>query len=1009
MNDDIVVSKILKLLENNTAFIGYALNGGVGTKINVRNTETGKTIQALSINVDSTGEVLVVKDSEDNQYKAVTFKTAEKVSEKIIQLRKTKPLDDKKTIEYTDSDIEVFYLFVKLIDTGSPVTSQLTSTWIRKGSSCTQFVGAYERCNYASKETIDGVSYTGLPYKPYETLQACLNDDTGRDAATPHGTKDENGAGFGIRIYSTKMTATAEQDLLGALTSHDNHYGTNMKKLFGYGSILECSGAMYVNGWEAVAERDPITNEIIEYFFRCDFGYFPGYDPRCTPDKQDAGYCTTTGFVSSKTPLFGQEAPGQPSVGAVDNTLGHEMGWVNLPYEFMYQRHYIPLYVNGAGAQGSFLILSGLNEDQNPTIPEGFFPWIPGCPANGQGGPYDGSGGNRFPDGVPPIQKRDMKLSTHKAEIWLGSSKKKEAIKLYELGASDLFSGMYNAFIIRADETRVDQENRLNRGQAFAPTSEEVTIHNKFYENRNKNRIDLLIDPRVWVYVLDNVPKTDPLGLYYENYNGGIENLSLTNITHHIYNRTINLSIIDKKTQVIHLKLGLKPANVLSSTDCKGKSSGNVHIPDNSFFSSQSWEYQKYVTIKVKDWEIESTTNTLDLIDINNFWNKDYISRKFLTSFGARNKNNLGFTIDSNFKRNIASSLILRPTSDIDINNLLNTNNYEQWNYSVTKQFGSNSNNNYYNINFFVDYMRINSGTTFADSYRYVGLGTVSWWELWNKTYYSSVNKRLNSVVGYELNYYQVLTSMGLNPNLDYSPYANSSHINRIISNTSYFLFKPDRPLKYLASTIKLVRANQFSSGSMSNFLNNLKTRETIQNNIGLNFYFSDYQNQWSRVNIPYGSDTEYPSIPIDNYYSYYGYGKGSLLTTTYQFLADFTANPRFDTTKWISNLWAQFIYEGLIKIDIDSYKEVEFNLYSPLNKYTKFTTASFYSDSEYSFSQIPEVTIDMNTTLSPGKLDIANKQVKMTKPTNVDLDPNMSFLVYLYPFVEVTKKKKTI
>ena len=94
MNDDLVVQKISKLLENNTAFIGYALNGGIGTKINVRNTETGKTIQALSINVDSSGEVLVVKDSADNQYKVVTFKTAEKVNTRNIQLRKTRIIEE---------------------------------------------------------------------------------------------------------------------------------------------------------------------------------------------------------------------------------------------------------------------------------------------------------------------------------------------------------------------------------------------------------------------------------------------------------------------------------------------------------------------------------------------------------------------------------------------------------------------------------------------------------------------------------------------------------------------------------------------------------------------------------------------------------------------------------------------------------------------------------------------------------------------------------------------------
>lgn len=994
MNDDLVVQKISKLLENNTSFIGYALNGGIGTKINVRNTETGKTIQALSINVDSSGEVLVVKDSTDNQYKAVTFKVAEKVSEKIIQIRKTKPTDDKKIIDYTDVDIEVFYLFVKLIDTGSPVATQLQSTWIRKGNSCTQFVGAYERCNYASRKTIAGVSYTGLPYQTYTSLTECLNDDFGPDAKTPHGTSNENGGGnAGWKYFSTQVSGASEQSMLAALTSHDANFNTSYKNIFGYGSILECSGAMNIQGWELAFNSTTST-----YFTRCEFSFLPGYTNDCTPAMQAAGYCDYRGFISSKCPQYGQQAAGQPGIGNIDSSWNAIYGWKDLSYEFMYKRHFGQMYLQGSSAPGSFYILE-VNDDQVPgNLPSGYFPWVPGCPSARTGGPYDGSGGNRFPDGPIPIKKRDMKLSTHKAEIWLGSSKKETAIKLYELGASDLFSGMYNSFIVRADETRVDIEDRLKRG--YAPTVEETFIHSKFYENWNKNRIDLLIDPRVWIYILDNVPKADPLALYYENYNGGIENLSLTNLTNHLYNRTVNLSIVDNKTQVIHLKLGLKPANTLSNTDCKGKPLSNVFVPNSTFFSSQSWEYQKYVTIKVKDWGIISTTNVLDITNIEDFWNKDYISRKFLTSFGDRRLDNLGIEIGNNFKRNTASSLILRPNSDIDISNLLNTNNYEQWNYSVAKQFGVNSNANFFNSGFFVDYMRINPDNVFGGIYRNIGLGTYSWWELWNKTYYNKTKKRLSSVVGYELNYYQVLTSMGLNPALNYSTYAASGHINRLISTESYFQFKANRPLKYLPSTIKSVRANQFSSGD---YVNNLKTRESIQNNIGLNFFFSDYQNKWSQRNI---FNNEYPLITTE---SFYGYSGQSTLTTTYKFLRDSSiSNPRFDTTKWINKLWAQFIYEESIKVDIDSYKGVEFNLYSPLDKYTKFVTQSPYANSEYSFAEIPATTIITDTVLSPGKLDVT-KQVPIKKPTNVDLDPNMSFLLYLYPNVVVTKKKKEI
>jgi hypothetical protein len=978
MNDDLVVQKILKLLENNTAFIGYALNGGIGTKINVRNTETGKTIQALSINVDSTGEVLVVKDSTDNQYKAVTFKTAEKVSERIIQLRKTKPVDDKKVIEYTDSDIEVFYLFVKLIDTGSPVPSQLTSTWIRKGSSCTQFVGAYERCNYSAKDRLDGVSYTGLPFKTHETLQSCLNDDGGRDARTPHGTSDESGGNLGWRIYSTRMTASQEQELLAALESHDNAMGTSYKNLFGYGSILECSGAMYVQGWQVST-----LSTTGETFLACDFSYLPGFTTECNSQMQNAGYCDMRGFIGSKTPLYNQVPPGQPSVGNVDNSWGHEYGWVNLDYEFKYKRHFFPLYGSGSHAKGSFLIIEGLNDDQEINIPEGYFPWTPGCPSPLAPGPYDGSGGNRFPDGEPEPKKRDMKLSTHKAEIWLGSSKKTEAIKLYELGVSDLFSGMYNALIMLADETIVDSANRFN--STIPPTEEELMIHEKYYQNWNKNRLDLLIDPKVWVFIMDNKPKAGILP--FENASSIsqtnlILNSSLQDAVTHLYNRT--------------------------NTDCKGASNAGFgySYPGNDFHCSQSWEYQKFVTIKVKDWEVESTTNTLDLTDINDFWNKDYISRKFLTSFGHRNLNSLGYRI--NIARSLPTSLLLRPTSSIDLQDVLDGNNYEQWNYSVAKRLKEYY-ETYYGGEFYIDSFNITDLTTSAKREQKVGLGTFSWWELWNKSYYNKNDKRLNSIVGYERNYYQIANNSGLGAELDYLTSTAPYSYGNVITNEEYYSYLDNLPQKYLPSTISQIRKNTLFTG----YFEGLKSRQTTLNKLGLNFFFSEWHSRWTLPNIIGLEGFDFLPSP-DNYNSIYYTHYAS--TTTFEYLArkvyergGKVRGVRFDTLQWINSLWAQFIYDEKITIDVDSYKKVEFNLYTPLNKYIKYTASPLYATSEYSFitREVTETT-DVETVLSPGTLDIT-KQVKITKPTNVNLDPNMSFLVYIYPFVEVTKKKKTI
>jgi len=1008
MNDDLIVQKILKLLENNAAFIGYALNGGIGTKINVRNTETGKTIQALSINVDSSGEVLVVKDSDDGQYKAVTFKAAEQVTERIIQVRKTKPVDDKKVIEYTDSDIEVFYLFIKLIDTGSPVSTQLTSTWIRKGSSCTQFVGAYERCNYAARDTIEGTSYMGLPYKPYSSLNDCLNDDLGRDAKTPHGTGDEQGLGAGFKIYSTRMTSDAEQALQAALISHDNYYGTNFRKLFGYGSILECSGGMFVVGWESgYASPTPEQQALGQsgtYFTRCEFSYLPGYTNDCTIAQQNARYCDTRGFINSKAPLFGQEEPGQPSLNQVDNTWGHQYGWVDLSYDFMYKRHFIPSYVNGAAAQGSFLILE-VNDDQTPTIPEGYFPWTPGCPSNlGEGGPYNGSGGNRFPDGPPKLKKRDMKLSTHKAEIWLGSSKKEEAIKLYELGASDLFSGMYNAFILAANETQVDIENRLRRN--FAISEEDQAKHIKFYENCNKNIIDLRIDPRVWVYILNNVPLSNYVTPSIDGIFTDPRNRSLQQIVDNLYNRTINLTVVDNKTQVVHLKLGLEPKSVLSNTDCKGTKSGNLPISANDLTPNQSWEYRKYVTIKIKNWQIESTSNTLDTTLIpNTTWNKQYIERKFFTSFGSLIYNASGGVGTGNSERDVANNILLRPNNDISFIGLTSGNNYEQYNYSQANNPTSSS--VFTPMIFFVNSSTfLAKNTSSGDSQRRVLLSTSSWWALWDRSILDSTKKRLSSVVGYERNIYQILTSYGLDPNLNYTSISNNSHI----SNRTYFDYVLNRPKLLVPSNIKSVR-NKLVPVTNDNSFTALSTRKNTLNAYGLNFYYTYHLTSWSQYRLSGRLDNiTVPNLGVLS--PFYGNSNLNTHNTRESVLAintdsgSYVSTRRLDTNQWFNNFWAQLIFDGSIKVDVDSYKNVEFNPPTNPTRYIKYATNQLNSNNEYSF--VLDKVQNLETVLTPGVLDIT-KQVPIKKPTNVELDPNMSFLVYLFPFVSVTKKKKEI
>lgn len=994
MNDDVVVSKILKLLENNTAFIGYALNGGIGTKINIRNTETGKTIQALSINVDSSGgEVLVVKDSDDGKYKAVTFKAAEQITERIIQIRKTKPVDDKKTIEYTDSDIEVFYLFVKLIDTGSPVPTQLQSTWIRKGSSCTQFVGAYERCNYAARETIGGTSYTGLPYKPYTSLNECLNDDLSRDAKTPHGTSDENGGNLSWKMYSTRMTAENEQAMKAALESHDEYYGTSFKNGFGYGSILDCSGAMYLQGWENVAIRDPETNHIIRYFQRCEFSYLPGFVTGCTSQQQAEGWCNTRGFVNSKTPT-----QTELGFGNIDNSWAYEYGWIDLPYSFMYFRHFPFSYLDGQNAKGSFCILD-INEDQSPTIPEGFFPWIPGCPSNGQPGPFDGSGGNRFPDGPVKPKKRDMKLSTHKAEIWLGSSKKEEAIKLYELGASDLFSGMYNAFILAANESQVDIENRLRRNVTVS--TEDELKHTKFYENRDKNIIDLRIDPRVWVYILDNKATANYSIPSIEGIQTDPRNRSLQQIIDNLYNRTLNLTILDKKTQLVHLKLGLEPKSILSNTDCKGSSSGGFPISANDLTPTQSWEYRKYITIKIKDWGIESTTNNLDTSLIPEVtWNKEYIEKKVFTSFGSLSTNP-GGVANTNKERDVANNIVLRSISSNLLSDLTTGNHYEQYNYSQAKVITVDSGSV---MNFFANSSAyLAKVTTNTDIQRQAMLSTSSWWAMWDRSILDSTKKRLSSVVGYDRNIYQILTSYGLSPNLNYTNVVSNSHI----SNEVYFEYLTNRPKILVPSNIRSIRNKLV----VNNSLLALSTRKNTLDTYGLNFFYTYHLNSWSQYSLNGRLDNlTLPNLNVPS--SFYGNLNLSPSNTRESVLAsnartgNYSVSRRLDTRQWFNNLWAQFVLDGSVKVDVDSYKDVEFSHPTNPSQYIKYTNSQANANSEYPF--IFYKIQDLETVLTSGVLDVT-KQVKITKPTNVDLDPNYSFLVYLYPYVDVRKKKKEI
>ena len=770
-------------------------------------------------------------------------------------------------------------------------------------------------------------------------------------------------------MYSTQVTGFNEQLMLEALTSHDETFGSNFRRIFGYGSILDCSGSMYLAGWNFTTK--PQTGEP---YTHCEFGYLPGFSLDCTPEMEALGYCDRRGFINSKTP-----PPGSPGVGSIDNSWAYQYDWINLPYSFMYKRHFPPLYQNGDNAKGSFLILE-VNQDQSPTIPQDHFPWVPGCPSNSQGGTYDGSGGNRFPDGIPPTKKRDMKLSTHKAEIWLGSSKKKEAIKLYELGASDLFSGMYNSFIIKANETIVDKESKLQIGVAI--TQEQQFQHEKFYENWNKNIIDLNIDPRVWVYIIDNKPSAESQANWHDLINP--QNQSLQTFIDNLYNRTINLSIVSKTEQVIHLKLGLIPKNPLSNNDCKGNILNSQPQKGNDNFNSQSWEYQKFVTIRVKNWKIESTTNTLDTTLLeSNSWNKNYIERKYFTSFG---------TFNGSLARDSAPKILLRENANTDLTELVSGNHYEQYNYGLSKLIPFVT-----DAPLFVSFEYIKKNITSNDLSRRVGWGTESWWELWDKTYYDNRTKRLSSVVGYDKNYYQIVRSSKLNPTLDYGTGATFS---RAVSVDSYYDFLPTRPLQYFLSTIKRLRDKLIPSSLVPT----LSSRKDTLDKLGLLFYFSSFASSWTREFAPPTAillPSTYYNTSATSYLRSRNYiDNNPVLLNNIQ--------RRLQTIRWFNYLWTQLVFDEFIKIDIDSYKKVDFTLPTNPSQYIKYAFTSSAINTEYPFTTQVSTISDLKTILSPGVLDIT-KQVPIKKPTNVDLDPNMSFLLYLYPYVSVTKKTKTI
>ena len=571
---------------------------------------------------------------------------------------------------------------------------------------------------------------------------------------------------------------------------------------------------------------------------------------------------------------------------------------------------------------------------------------------------------------------------------------------------------------MRAEDTQKDE--RSGTGNV---TQEMLLDHEIYYSNRDRNVIDLLISPKDWIYVLNNQPKVGNANPSY--YKLDPKNQSLQDLIDGIYNRAITLTVLDPKNLVVHLKLGLTPSNTLSNTDCKGTlSMGNNPTINSSAFSGQSWEYQKYVTINVKNWQIDSISNTLDTGNLKEgVWNKSYIERRFLTS----PKNVIGgelirtdgskIPVISNLiegYRDRPSTLILRPDGNISIDEVLTGNNFEQYNYSVANKY-TDTTFSYYNS--YINPNLITSNT--GDKFRHAGLSTNSWWSLWDKTHYDSKTQRLSSIVGYEKNISQIITTYGLNNTLDYSG-ANQKNgtysLKDFLGNSSIFEYTPSSPLCMIPSNIKSVRAKKIDSTTINSKYKNLNDRKFLIGGLGLNFYFSDKKSEWIGSQKTSRTDGFTDTTPYQSYlnslYITGGYGDSNPDTRESKInMANNISRGRIDTKRWSNSLWTQLIFTGSVIVDVDSYKGVKYTLPTNPAQYIKYAEQPIYINTEFPFSPLNTTTttsISMESVLSAGVLDLA-KQVKITKPTNVEIDPNMSFLVYMIPFCTVTKKTKEI